>query len=129
MRPDFCICCNKPTQFRNAVFTAQSIVHNLEMFTSDMVSPQKDNSYYHMLQNLSNDKQRISFPCGMCYKVNTMELSNLEQKMDELICKFIFNTSEKNGKYHELLRLLAGHYPMKYRIIEMAISQKERVKC
>lgn len=126
MKTDFCLCCNKPTQFYNSVHTVKNIVHYLETITRNMEHPPKNNEYYYMMQNLSNDKQRISFPCGQCYKINTIELFNLEKKMDELICKFIFNTSEKNGIYHNLLRLFAGHYPMKYHIIETAISQKER---
>lgn len=128
MRPEFCMVCNKVTQFNNAVFTARNIVSRLERMTVGMKEPERNSAYYHMMQNLCCDKMRIPFPCGQCYKVNMMELTNLEDKMNELICTFIANTTSKNKEYHELLRLLAGHYSMKYRAIETAISQKERAK-
>lgn len=125
MRPEFCMVCNKVTQFHNAVFTLRNIVNYLERITQKMENPHKDSVHYHIRQNLSNDKMRISFPCGQCYKVNTIELTNLENRMDDLICKFIFNTDSKSKEYYDLLRMLAGHYSMKYRIVETEIIKKE----
>lgn len=125
MRPEFCMCCNATTQFRNAVFTASNIVQHLQRITGNL-SCEKDREYYNILHLLSYDKRRISFPCGMCYKVNQRELDNMEEKMDELLCVFLLKHPEKVKYIHEILRLLAGYYPIKYRTVERKYKEKEK---
>lgn len=124
MRPELCLCCNKTTQFRNAVFTASNIVKYLQEIIEN-IKYIKDNQYYQMLHLLKNDKQRISFPCGMCYKVNQRELDSLEDEMDELLCIFILKYPDKEKYLHSILRLLAGHYPMKYKTLEQEVKRRK----
>ena len=125
MRPELCICCNKTTQFRNAVMTASNIVNMLQRITQD-ISCERDEEYYNMIYLLKNDKRRISFPCNMCYKVNQNELDNLENEMDEMLSIFILKHPEKDRYLHQILRLLAGHYPMKYRVVEQETKKREK---
>ena len=112
---EVCFVCNDDKTFHTAVSEVRNMISVLNRFVKKVEHNEK---YYHLIQQLNNDRKHIHFMCGHCMKVNEMELRNLEYQLDELLVSFLLSAKEKNNYYYEILHMLQGHYPLKYKIIE-----------
>ena len=74
--------------------------------------------------NMKSDCKHPHFMCGACFKVNKSRLTNAENDMMCSIVNFIgLYKDEKDkdkakSKKYAVLRLLQGHYPIIYKIVE-----------
>ena len=123
MRPEMCIVCNDKRKYERKVQDIRRIVSRLKTMANKH-SINNDYKNNELLSQLRMHNQHIHFSCGHCYKINTMELSNLEHEMDILLVSIANNINECNKTYHDVLYLLQGTYSGKYRIFQSFCLKK-----
>lgn len=116
MNPSMCLICSDEKEYRRKLQEAKRIKTFLDNLARGM-DIDKDNKFYRVCQSFSMGNSNIHFLCGTCYKVNTMELKNVERDINVLLTTIVLSDIDKKV-YHEVLGVLQGHYPLKYRTFE-----------
>ncbi|WP_368263017.1 hypothetical protein [Clostridium disporicum] len=76
-----------------------------------------------IVNQIAYDKTNIHFMCGVCHKVNTMELKIAENRLKDtfiLAIRAIKSVSDEGVMQSikcDILRALQGYYPMMYRVL------------
>ena len=115
MREAVCMVCNDKRKFQTTVHDVERIANVL----SRMVRETRKVTDHKLMRDISADKKHPHFMCGHCYHVNEMQLRNEEQKVHNYVyafCEQIRNGQKVN--VYDALRVLQGHYPILYRIVE-----------
>lgn len=118
-----CMVCNDPSRFRSKVNDAQRISRSLEQIIQKYGCLYDIKEYEDRQSMFEFDRQHSHVMCGHCSKINEQELRRAERDINSnllKICSLITDESIDftSGDYHLSLRLLAGHYPGKYRSLE-----------
>lgn len=118
MKQGMCLVCNDKRKYEVEVSQTRNIVIRLTNMLGENISNRFNREENEILRQLSMHNKHPHFMCGNCYRVNTMELKNLEKKLDTLLVIAIRKTTKKDTIYYETLRLLSGAYSGKYHIFE-----------
>ena len=111
-----CLVCNDEHKFNIAINNVQNMIFQLKKIVK--TKEVKNENFYHLFYQFQKDSKHIHFKCGTCQKVNEMQLKNLEKELDEILTTICFQIKSKDTIYFKVLRILQGHYPLKYKIFE-----------
>lgn len=118
MNPMYCSVCNDARQFDRKVNDANRISRQISMILQKYRNVKVD---YKINHDFDFDSQHQHFMCGTCMKVNLSLLNTAESSLNMNLSKFsnLIELKEADiNDYHQILRLLSGYYPGKYRVLE-----------
>lgn len=124
MRPEICMCCNDESHYNTLLYQVTNIENSLRRIISKNEKIERNNEYWKLKNEFSNDRQHPHFMCGVCYKVNTTQLTHIEDEIDELLACYILSKNKNKTEYRKILHYLSGYYPLKYRIFEREVSKR-----
>lgn len=121
MLEEFCIVCNDKSNFMMQVYNTKNIndyilnrINHLS-FNRDFILNQDEEEIYSKIRF---EYKIPHFMCGMCYKVNTQELTSIEEELKHnfiLSLRAIDSIEDENLKLntiYDILRILQGDYPV-----------------
>ena len=94
------------------------MANRLSQIVHHTTFPVKDNRLWG---HIRMDNKHPHFMCGDCLLVNKHELTREEQRLHETVytlCEKIRTKECSPSEVHNALRILQGHYPMLYRIVD-----------
>ena len=118
MNPMLCMVCNDKKKYESEISQTKQIVNQLSILYERCSTENSFSERKELLRQLKMYKKHPHFMCGHCFRINLTELSNLEDKMDELLVSIVNNIKEKNEIYYSTLRLLSGGYNGKYHVFQ-----------
>lgn len=118
MRQEMCLVCNDKRKYEIEVSQTRNIILHLNSMIGENISNRFNREENELLRQLGMYNKHLHFICGNCYRVNTMELKNLEKKMDTLIVVIARKVEKRDRLYNETLRLLSGSYSGKYHMFQ-----------
>ena len=121
----YCSCCGDKRKFESKVLDVARIVNALKRYKQTSDFPQT-RAFKELEHTIISDRTYPHFMCGTCHQVNTYQLQAYEKTLDDTLLKVVASLTGKNMEYNNILRLLAGHYPIKYRAIERYMTKKAR---
>ena len=121
MNPTMCLVCNDKKKYEMKVHDVKNIISQLKRYISNNVNKTLDGEDYEILRQWGMHNQHSHFMCGRCYKVNTMELTNLERDMDVLLVSIAKEINKDSLIFHKVLHLLNGRYSRKYQIFRQFV--------
>lgn len=121
-----CMVCHDATHFNTTKHMVENIVYHMKTKLNhiDFNINSLPREYMELKRSLSYDRKHPHFMCGSCFKVNTSELTRLEEELDNCLIYFAYQFKEKDLFYYDTLNLLRGHYPKKYMDLEKFCSKK-----
>ena len=114
-----CMCCSDLTRYKRKKEEVSNKINLLERIVSYQRIDNKQynefkKKYHHLI--LYNESTHCHFMCGVCRKVNDIELRLIEDHLRNLLWKvfFLIYTQGDEELYYNTLRLLQGDYPIIY---------------
>ena len=119
--------CRAENKFNIEISNIKRITQQVKQLSNYENKQENNREIRELSSQLMYDKKYIHYMCGTCYKINETVLINLERQLDKLLIDFaIHYTVNKKGELQQILRILSGHYPLKYRSLENYCIKQER---
>lgn len=118
MNPGYCVICTDYTHAKATLTDIRRIGYALNQLVKQNVNYNVHNC---PAAYVKNDTHHLHFMCGTCMKFNNSQLRQAENIVHSAAYSLCCNIQDgliSKKEYQEILRLLAGHYPMIYYTME-----------